>query len=102
MTKGEKILGYLQSIEPERATISQIESQADVHPHQQVYQITQKLLRADMERDFMMDESDLIHLVRWVHATMAYWDRAKTIKPPPGALQQAIEVLVKLFAQNFP
>ena len=46
MTRGEKILGYLQSIEPERATISQIESQADVHPHQQVYQITQKLLRA--------------------------------------------------------
>jgi hypothetical protein len=33
---------------------------------------------------------------------MAYWDRAKTIKPPPGALQQAIEVLVKLFAQKFP
>jgi len=60
------------------------------------------VMRADMDRDFMMDESDLTDLARWVHTTTAYWDRVRTIKPPPGALQQAIEVLVKLFAQNFP
>lgn len=42
-TNKDRILNYLQSIAPERVTNSDIREETDVRPHQQVFQITQKL-----------------------------------------------------------
>jgi hypothetical protein len=44
-TNKERILDYLWSIAPERATNSQIRAAAGISSHQQVYLLTQELMR---------------------------------------------------------
>ena len=46
MNNSEKVLAYLISILPDGATNSQIRQATTVEPHQQVFQITQKLLKS--------------------------------------------------------
>ncbi len=44
-TNKERILDYLWSITPERATNSQIRAATGISSHQQVYLLTQELMR---------------------------------------------------------
>jgi hypothetical protein len=46
MSEADKVLGYLQSISPRRATNEEIRVNTGVKPHPKVYQITQRLLKA--------------------------------------------------------
>jgi len=46
MNNSMRVLVYLQSISPNEASNSQIETATGIHPHQQIYQITSKLLLA--------------------------------------------------------
>ena len=48
MTNKERILDYLWSISPRMATNSQIREGTGIKPHQQVYLLTQELLRAGL------------------------------------------------------
>ena len=45
MTNYRRILMYLQSIAPDVATNADIREATGVEPHQQVYQLTQRLMR---------------------------------------------------------
>ncbi len=47
-TNKERILDYLWSISPKGATNSQIREATGIEPHQQVYKLTQELMRAGM------------------------------------------------------
>lgn len=44
MTNKQRVLDYLRSISPEAATNSRIREATGIEPHQQVYQLTQKLM----------------------------------------------------------
>jgi hypothetical protein len=44
MTNAERVLAYLRSISPREATNDEIVRGSGVQPHQQVFQITQRLL----------------------------------------------------------
>lgn len=44
MTNKQRVLDYLRSISPEAATNSRIREATGIEPHQQVYQLTQKLI----------------------------------------------------------
>ncbi len=44
-TNRERVLDYLRSVSPRGATNAEIRDATRIHPHQQVFQITQKLRR---------------------------------------------------------
>jgi len=48
MTNRDEVLGYLRSISPQAATNGQIRKATGVEPHQQVYQLTAKLVDAGL------------------------------------------------------
>ncbi len=50
MINREKVLRYLRSIFPEKATNSQIRRATGVEPHQQVFQITRRLMREGLAK----------------------------------------------------
>jgi len=49
-TNKERVLDYLRSISPEEATNSQIREATGIEPHQQVFQLTHKLMQAGLVR----------------------------------------------------
>jgi hypothetical protein len=49
-TNRERVIGYLRSISPEGATNSEIREATGIEPHQQVFQLTHKLMQAGLIR----------------------------------------------------
>jgi len=47
MTNTDKVLHFLRSIAPQQQSNSEIVARTGIRPHQQVFQITQRLLKAD-------------------------------------------------------
>ena len=78
-TNRERVLDYLWSISPDHATNSQIRDATGVRPHQQVYLITQELMRSGLiqgeqhgrEWVFWADESLAVQLASLGRASWA-------------------------------
>lgn len=81
-TNKQRVLGYLRSIAPAGATNSDIRKATGVSPHQQVYQITQKLLREGSIRGEMTAGS-------WV-----FWSTEKPPSRPARKLPQNVQALI--------
>jgi hypothetical protein len=80
-----KVYEYLRRISPEWATISDIEQGAQVHPHQQVFQITQRLVKKGKIRG----EQERFGRNEWKF-TVKMAERAESILIPGPQLSEPV------------
>jgi hypothetical protein len=88
-TNRERILDYLWSIAPNDATNGQIRAETGIKPHQQVYQLTQRLMHSGLIRGkqkgrewvFWADESPAVQLASPGRVSYAEARATETLSP---------------------